>query len=156
MWWIALPLFINMGKLKQYAKYLRSITEEQQLKELVAIIQRNEAAILNLNRGQLYSGIDSDGNSLAEYKSKWYADFKKTLNPKGVTDLNLTGSFHENFFFVGELPLIIWSYDEKTDELVKKYGRKIFGLTEENKAVLLNGYIREEYKAYFRKLIRLR
>lgn len=145
-----------MGKLKDYAKHLRSITERQQIEELIKILQRNETAILNLNRRQLLSGKDADGKSLAPYKSKWYARFKKTLNPRGVTDLKLHGNFYDGFFMVGELPLIIWSYDEKTDELVKKYGRRIFGLDEESRIILLNGYVKPEYKEYFRKLIQLR
>jgi hypothetical protein len=144
-----------MGKFRDFVKHLRSIKEEDMIEGLRQIIKRRDAIILDLNRSQLMSGVDSEGKRLDEYKSEWYRKFKATLNPKRVTDLRLEGNFHENFFMVGELPIIIWSYDDKTDELVAKYGRKIFGLTEENKDRLLIAYLKKDYQKFFRELIRL-
>ena len=144
-----------MGKLKDYTKYLKSITEKEQVQQLERIIKDHEKVVLDLNRRQLFAGEDSDGIQLLKYKSKSYAEFKRKLNPRGVTDLRLTGEFHNNFFLVSEVPLIIWSYDAKTDLLVDKYGKTIFGLTDESIKALMVGYIKKEYQEYFKKLIQL-
>lgn len=141
--------------LRDTATKLKNITVEQQLKRLEEIIRKTGTAVLDLNRRQLMQGVDSNGLSLGEYKSEAYARMKRTLNPNGVVDLKLTGSFHENFFIASEIPLIIWSYDEKTDDLVAKYGEEIFGLTYESKTIYLVGYIRPRFAQAQKELLGL-
>jgi hypothetical protein len=144
-----------MKNLKKLAARLKSITEEEQAQELAKIIDKYQEEVFNLNRKQLMEGVDSDGLSLGEYANEDYARMKKTLNPRGVIDLRLNGDFHGEFFLVSEVPLIIWSYDGKTDFLVQRFGKKIFGLTEDNKKVFITGYVRPEFGEYQKKLLRL-
>lgn len=144
-----------MGKIKELKNKFEKIYQQQDA-ELVAIIKRNESVVVALNTGQLMVGLNSDGESLGEYASRSYADMKRTLNPRGVVDLKLTGHFHENFFVAVELPLTVWSYDGKTDDLTKKYGRNLFGLTEENKKIFAIGYVKEELIAFYKRVLGLR
>lgn len=151
---LALPIFKVMGKIKDLRNKFERIYEEQE-KELEDIIRRGEQAIVDMNKGQLMAGVNSDGSGLGQYASKSYAEMKRTLNPRGVVDLKLTGSFHDNFFVAVELPLTIWSYDSKTDDLVKKYGRNIFGLTEENKRAFAAGYVKNELLKFYKRVLRI-
>jgi hypothetical protein len=134
----------------------KEINEQKLEAELINIIHRNQQVIIDLNIGQLMKGVDSKGASLGQYKNPKYAKMKKTLNPKGVVDLRLTGHFHQNFFVASEVPLIIFSYDIKTDELVKKYGAAIFGLTKDSKKAFMVGYVRKELQNYYKRIFYLR
>ena len=141
--------------IKQTATRLKNITVQKQLKKLEEIIQETNEVVLDLNRGQLMQGVDASGLSLGSYKSEWYAKMKRTLNPRGVVDLKLTGSFHDNFFVASEVPLIIFSYDEKASDLVAKYGKEIFGLTEDSRKVYLIGYVRPRFAEFQKELLGL-
>lgn len=142
-------------KVKELIKRLKSITVERQIDEIRKSVKRHRKLIISFNTGQLLLGETSKGKSLGKYKSKSYEEFKAKLNPRRVVDLKLTGHFHGNFFIVDEYPLIIWSYDAKTDDLVKKYGEEIFGLTEENKDTFVEGYLKEDLLKYYRKVLQL-
>lgn len=143
-----------MGKVKELRKRFNAIAETQE-EELEKIIMSHEKEVVALNIGQLMSGVDSEGGLLPEYRSEWYKNLKRTLNPRGVTDLRLSGSFHDNFFIAVALPLTIWSYDGKTDELVKKYGRNTFGLTAENRKVFALGYIKKGFGEFYKRMLRI-
>jgi len=139
-----------MRRYKELAKRLRCVTIQEQLDELNRLVLREEELVTSLVKAQLMRGVDGDGNFLTPYKSKSYAKFKKTLNPRGVTDLRLTGSFHENMFLVSGVPTIIWSYDEKTSELVSKYGKKLFELSETNTKTVVSR-IKKDFEQWQRK-----
>jgi hypothetical protein len=135
-------------KVRDLIKRLKGISIEEQGEALAEIINRNQAIILDLNKQQLMEGIDSKGRSLGEYANEAYAKMKMAFNPMGVVDLRLVGDFHDNFFLASELPIQIWSYDEKTDWLVKKYGRDLFGTTEKNTQVFVLGTVKPEFQAW--------
>jgi len=141
--------------IKKLATRLKRLSADEMKQKLAELVQETSEEVLNMNRAQLMQGMDSQGNSLGKYQSESYARFKRTLNPRGVVDLKLTGSFHENFFIASEVPLIIWSYDEKTNDLVEKYGEDIFGLTEDNRKAYLVGYIRPRFIEYQKALLLL-
>lgn len=95
----------------------------------------NEFELVALNKQQLYDlGIDSTGNKLSPYRSKYYADMKFELRGIELTDLFLSGEWQRNFYIEidGEMYRIN-STDEKTAALIEKYGDNIFGFTDENK-----------------------
>jgi hypothetical protein len=97
--------------------------------ETLKAMRKHEAEIVDLNTNQLMNGKDSQGSFLKEYRSAPYAAFKRTLNPKGVTDLKLSGDFHDGFFMnANKFPIIFDSKDTKTGMLTDKYGEDIFGL----------------------------
>jgi hypothetical protein len=128
-----------------------------QEKELERVVRFYGKDILDLNRQQLFKGEDSQGKGLRPYKSKWYAAFKRMLNPLGVTDLYLTGRFYSNMFIERfKFPVKINSRDAKTPELVDDYGKDIFGLNEESKTILAKKFFKVELNKYWRKVLRLR
>lgn len=98
--------------------------------EIDKLIKENEPEIVDANTSQLMDGVDSQGKSLGEYKSKSYADYKLMKNPKGVVDLKNEGDFHTGFFIDDKNRLD--SKDSKTGKLTSWYGEGIFGLTTEN------------------------
>ena len=99
-------------------------------------VLENRQLILDSNIAQLQIGIDSFGQFLREYASDAYAHFKQehgSRAPFGIADLKLTGDFHSGFvlkYTGGEF--VITSTDSKTDDLVAKYGKDIFGLANES------------------------
>jgi hypothetical protein len=107
--------------------------------EIVREILRDlEGVILDTNRGdQLYiSGQLSDGSFLPPYKSSTVAYKVATPNvDKRIENMTLRdkGDFYSGFTLtVTDTEVIITSTDEKTGELTQRYGREIFGLTNEN------------------------
>lgn len=114
---------------------IKSFKKHNFEKVLLNVIKDHDNEIIDLNADdQLFTkGVDSDGDSLPEYKSSEYRRLKRMLNPNSVTDLKLTGDFHQGFYVdAGRFPINIDSRDSKTGELVRKYGENIFGLTDEN------------------------
>lgn len=111
-------------------------------KKIYAILEKHSDTVVDLNTGQLFDGKDSKGEMLASYRSEKYAGFKLTLNPKGVTDLKLEGNFWAGIFINSKFfPLTTYSKDEKTDKLVKQYGKDIFNLSPKS-----NEYLAEDVK----------
>ena len=104
-------------------------------------VLENQSQIIDLNTAQLEKGKNSLDELLERYASDEYAAFKKALGsnaPKGVPNLKLEGDFYSGFKLErdGE-DWIIFSTDEKNDDLVNKYGSSIFGLTEKSVKELL-------------------
>lgn len=140
--------------LKEYSRKLRDNARNIE-RDLLDILAKHEEYILDLNREQMMRGIKSDGESIGEYKSESYEIMKELFNPRKVVDLRLTGSFHNEMYLVlEEMPGSIWSKDEKTEMLVNRYGREIFGLTDENKE-RIKRRIEKDVEDYYRKLFLL-
>lgn len=144
-----------MGALRDLAAKLMKISEDDITNAVLKIIRDDKSFAIDLNTGQLFSGVDSTGQMLDHYRSPGYADFKLTLNPKGVTDLKVTGQFYASFFMNAEaFPISFSATDSKKDELTKKYGENIFGLTKESISSL-NKDILPEIQKYYLSLVQL-
>lgn len=143
-----------MGKIAQIAEKLSSLYEAQLEAALLTIIQKHSAEIIDLELFQLRAGITNKGTEVQPpYQSESYAEFKKTLNPAGVVDLKLTGAFWEGFFMKADkFPITFGSTDEKTPELVEKYGEDIFGVYDKN---AIKQIILQEYQQYQRSLLKV-
>jgi len=140
-------------RIKDKIAQLRQITEAKQEKALLQLIQEDERWITDLNKVQLLEGKDSNDSMLTAYRSPSYAKYKLKFNPLGVTDLRLTGKFHDSFVLKAKsFPLVIDAKDKKRNDLVKKYGKAIFGLTQESKELLVER-LKKKTRAYYRKLI---
>ena len=103
------------------------------------IIWDNEAYIVDLNaEEQLFEqGINRLGVEISDYAP--YSPV--TIAIKEVT-LRDEGDFESSFFLeVGDKQFEIKASDFKTEDLIKKYGRQILGLTDENIAILIWQYI---------------
>jgi len=144
-----------MAKIKDLIDKLKKTTVRQQEEQVLKILRDDSEWIVDLNRVQLLEGKDSNDNALTEYRSKSYAKFKEKLNPLGVTDLKLTGKFHDSFLLQArEFPIKITAKDKKTNELVAKYGKDIFGLTDESKELLIQR-LKAKVQDYYRRLIKV-
>lgn len=146
-----------MGKLRDYIDKLRSYTPELIEREIFEIVKDQEHVAVDLITSQLMHGHDGEGKSLGEYKYPWYAEFKKTLNPRGVVDLKLEGDFHASIFIESNgFPVMFNASDEKADKLIDKYGEDILKLSKDNLTVFARGYLDDPIKALYRKILRVR
>lgn len=114
------------------------------------IILDNEAYIIYMNaQEQLYErGINRLGVKISDYAP--YApltiEIKKAKGqPTNRVTLRDEGDFESSFHLeVGDTQFEIRASDPKTEELIKKYGRQILGLTDENLEELIWNYIYSE------------
>ena len=120
--------------------------------QIPILIEGTADDIIARNQSQLYTqSIDKDGDALGGYRSAQYEELKAQLNPilGGLVDLNLTGAFYRGFeILIEEDEFQVFSTDEKTEDLVNKYGAAIFGLTEENLAGYAFGAFFDALKNY--------
>lgn len=136
--------------------YIKQIDEViSKVDDVVAqsVIKNDDAIIYMNTQLQLYNeGIDSKGNDLIPYKP--YTVFEKQLSnqPFDRTTLKDTGSFYRGFRVqVISNTLFITSTDEKTSELMGKYGNDIFGLTKENQVTLFDEIIKPDLWAFLKE-----
>lgn len=123
------------------------------------IILENEAFIVNMNSElQLYDqGVNNLGVSISDYKpyAEMTIEIKKQKNqPYDRVTLHDEGDFAGSFFLqVGNENFEIKAGDFKTVDLMKKYGRQILGLTNENITQLIWQYIYPDLKTTTKKYI---
>lgn len=103
---------------------------------LKRVLERHKKDIQELNQEQLMQGKRSDGTELTAYTSAYAKRKNKPLKPKTLND---TGKFHDQIFpTFFEKNFNIESFDWKSDIMEWANGKKIFGLTPENKLKLLH------------------
>lgn len=123
------------------------------------IILDNEAFICDMNaEEQLYEkGINRLGVSLSDYApySPVTIEFKREKGqPFDRVTLRDEGEFESSFFIEADREQFeIKASDWKTEELIKKYGSQILGLTDENKAEVIHEYIHPELLAIAKNII---
>lgn len=111
------------------------------------IILDNDAYILDMNAEvQLYEqGINRLGVDImdyAPYSPLTIAIKKEKGQPTDRVTLHDEGDFAASFYLeVGDKQFEIKASDFKTEDLIKKYGRQILGLTNENIAELIWEYL---------------
>lgn len=116
-------------------------------KWLQQIIWDNEAYIIDMNaEEQLFEqGINRLGVDImdyAPYSPLTIAIKEEKGQPTNRVTLRDTGDFETSFFLeVGDKQFEIKAADFKTEDLIKKYGRQILGLTTENIGALIWQYI---------------
>ncbi len=118
-------------------------------------LEQNQQRIVEMNVEQLYDyGMNSLGIRIDTYEpySPYTVRIKQEKGqPYDRVTLRDTGDFHKSFGVVFEpVGFYITSTDYKTQDLIDKYGARIFGLTSENKQDLTIKYVvpvvREEIK----------
>lgn len=102
------------------------------IEEAKAIVLAHSDEIVQLNRSQMYFGLNGNAEKIGYYKDRYYAQKKHSINPApgyNVVDLRYTGDFYRKM----ELKLngdgfILTSSDKKAEALAEKYGNIIFKL----------------------------
>lgn len=102
---------------------------------LIALVKGKESSVIDMNvNDQLYQGLDSQGNSVAPpYAAATIRAKRRKGQPHDRVTLRDTGDFHDSFFVAygtGEFSLT--ARDKKKQWLDRKYGKLIYGLTDEN------------------------
>lgn len=121
-------------------KYNESLTEGKLIAEVCI---KNEEFIIDLNANkQLYEegenalGVKID--SYMPYSQVTIAIKHQKGQPVNRVTLRDTGTFEKSFLIhCDSKQIIIFARDNKTKKLTKKYGAAIFGLTSENKNLLI-------------------
>lgn len=105
-------------------------------KEAEKIAIKYKTQILDyIREKQLFEkGIDGKGNKLREYKPFTIAIKIQEGQPIDRTTLFNKGRFYDGFdlIFTDQNAIGVFSRDEKTPELIEKYGADIFTFTNEN------------------------
>lgn len=137
-----------MNVIEQVCDRVRRFRDKLESGVLVQnIIYENETWIIELNsEQQLYAeGINALGVDIMDYApySPYTIAIKEEKGqPTNRVTLRDEGDFEESFFLeVGTTQFEIRAADWKTQELIKKYGRNILGLTVENIGALIWEYI---------------
>lgn len=122
-------LQIALKKLQDKLKFLPAVAEST----LFVEIDKNKELIASLNRKQLRAGLRADDTEIKPYYRNLI--YKGKLRP---VDLKNTGAFYDSIqVTVLDDGIEIDATDSKTQELQAKYGKKILGLSVDNKRLLL-------------------
>lgn len=114
---------------------------------LLGSVRENEAVVIDMNaEEQLFErGENRLGVSIADYRpySPVTVEEKRIHGqPYNRVTLRDTGDFESSFYirYTGD-SFEIAASDWKTDDLVRKYGKEIFGLNRDNLDELIRSYI---------------
>ena len=119
-------------------------------------VRENTSKIIEMNVGQLNDhGVNSLGiriDTYAPYSPYTVRVKTEKGQPTDRVTLRDTGEFHKSFeVVIDPTGFYITATDSKTNELVDKYGEKIFGLIPENKSELLHQYLYPSVLGQIRK-----
>lgn len=129
---------------KRVADFNEALTSGRLMQD---VIWSNDAYIIDMNaEEQLFErGINRLGVEIMDYApySPVTIEIKEAKGqPTNRVTLRDEGDFESSFFLeVGDKQFEIKASDFKTEDLIKKYGRQILGLTDENIAILIWQYI---------------
>lgn len=124
------------------------------------IIRDKEDVIVSaIADDQLYRrGINGRGEKIMSYMpytAKTIQNKKRKGQPTTRVTLRDTGAFHKSMFVVLDSEgFYITASDEKTEELIKKYGEEIFRLTDKNFTRIVRSHIRKELVKRLKRAIR--
>lgn len=129
---------------KRVADFNEALTSGRLMQD---IVWDNDAYIIDMNaEEQLFErGINRLGVEIMDYAPyrPVTIEIKEAKGqPTNRVTLRDEGDFESSFFLeVGDKQFEIKASDFKTEDLIKKYGRQILGLTDENIAILIWQYI---------------
>lgn len=142
-----------MNVIQQRAKQFQKVTSniEAIVKE---ICERLEDVIIDMNTSQLRDeGINSNSVALPTPYAPMTIEYKLAKGqPIDRITLYDEGDFQNAFYVKYEqTQFSLWSTDGKTEQLVKEWGKYIFGLTKENLRLLIEKDIRPALLQELRK-----
>ena len=118
------------------------------------ICENLEEVIVDMNTSQLYEkGIGSNEVELPTPYAPFTIQYKRTEGqPVDRITLKDSGDFHNSFYVKYEKEQFsLWATDGKTEQLVKEWGRYIFGLTKENLKLLIEKDVKPQLLELIRK-----
>ena len=124
------------------------------------VVRSKEDVIVSaIANDQLYRrGINGKGEKIIDYMpytAKTIKNKRKKGQPTTRVTLRDTGAFHESMFVVFDSEgFYITASDEKTQDLVEKYGKEIFRLTNKNFTRIIRSHIRKELTKRLKRAIR--
>ncbi len=123
------------------------------------ISDKEDVIISAIADDQLYRrGINGRGEKIMDYMPYTARTIKnKKLKGQPTTRVTLrdTGAFHESMYVVFDSEgFYITASDEKTQDLVKKYGEEIFRLTNKNFTRIIRSHVRKELVKRLKKVIK--
>lgn len=123
------------------------------------IRDKEDVIVSTIADDQLYRrGINGRGEKIMSYMpytAKTIQNKKRKGQPTTRVTLRDTGAFHESMYVVFDSEgFYITASDEKTEELVKKYGEEIFRLTDKNFTRIVRSHIRKELVKRLKRAIR--
>ena len=124
------------------------------------VVRSKEDVIVSAKANdQLYRrGINGKGEKIMDYMpytAKTIKNKRKKGQPTTRVTLRDTGAFHESMFVVFDSEgFYITASDEKTQDLVEKYGKEIFRLTNKNFTRIIRSHIRKELTKRLKRAIR--
>ena len=124
------------------------------------VVRSKEDVIVSaIANDQLYRrGINGKGEKIMDYMpytAKTIKNKRKKGQPTTRVTLRDTGAFHESMFVVFDSEgFYITANDEKTQDLVEKYGKEIFRLTNKNFTRIIRSHIRKELTKRLKRAIR--
>lgn len=138
--------------MKEAANQIRRI---DLLKIVEKKIVENQSQVLDLNTSQLYSGIDSKGQSLGEYRPFTVRLKRAKGQPTDRVTLKDEGDFYQGFRLEdNKFPFDIGSTDSKSDMLADKYGDDIFGLTKDSNDEIIEQILPEVQDEFLKAIQR--
>lgn len=123
------------------------------------IILENEPFIVDMNaQDQLFEqGINRLGVSIMDYEPYKPGTVEAKIaegKPYDRVTLRDEGDFESSFYIEADREKFkIKASDWKAEDLEKKYGQQIFGLTDENKGVLITEYIYPDLLAMAKNMV---
>lgn len=130
---------------------------DQELKD--EILRHEDVIVEMITQDQLYElGIEGRGVEIMSYMPYRPRTIKKKLKkgqPTNRVTLKDTGSFYASLHVeFDDTGFYVTSTQDKTKYLLKKYGKTIFRLTDNNLKVLLNEYIKPSLKEKMKEYIK--
>jgi hypothetical protein len=144
-----------MGKIASIVQKLSQAKPEQVESRVLAIVKENESAVLDLNIEQLSRGVNAQNRKITPPYTKRTKQIKAYKGqPTDRVTLRDEGDFQQGFFLeVDKFPIVFRSSDYKEPKLMEKYGDDIFGLTQKNKTVVAQEFVKEGLQKWLKEII---
>lgn len=123
------------------------------------IRDKEDVIVSTIANNQLYrrgvNGKDEKIMDYAPYAARTIQNKRRKGQPTTRVTLRDTGEFHESMYVVFDSEgFYITTSDDKAQYLIKKYGEKIFRLTDKNFTKIIRSHIRKELVKRLKRAIR--
>jgi hypothetical protein len=129
-------------------------------KAAMQVVKDNDEKILNLNRKQLFTGLNSQGQRIGRYRNNNYAIEKHKRNAAaglGNVDLFDTGELFKKMklTIIDNHSFDLNSKDVKAPDLQNKYGPTIFGINEQSRKEMIDRFFQSDLRKKINEITNL-